>query len=99
MNTLKPWQVQPLSNIGTRFPSRRLTNYAISTKLCRSAMVRIFSQISPQSVPTVAIPYTELKDQSADLSGKIEQGFGSNGLGTTSDGVMTRSSLNLEIPI
>ncbi|XP_073271911.1 uncharacterized protein [Primulina huaijiensis] len=84
MNTLKPWKVQPLSNMGTRFPSQRLTNDAISTKFCRSATVRILSQISPQSVPTVTIPYTELKDQSADLSGKIEQGFGSNGMGIPS---------------
>ncbi|XP_073145404.1 uncharacterized protein [Henckelia pumila] len=83
MNTLKPWQLQPLSNVGTRFPSQRLMNDAISTKFCRSATVRIFSQ-TPQSVPTVTIPYTELKDQSADLSGKIEQGFGPNGLGILS---------------
>ncbi|XP_073018259.1 uncharacterized protein [Primulina eburnea] len=87
MNTLKP--SQPLCNAGTRFFSQRLTNDAISAKFRRheprrSATVRIFSQISHRSVPTVTIPYTELKDQSADLSGKIEKGFGPNGLGILS---------------
>ncbi|KZV29635.1 hypothetical protein F511_00913 [Dorcoceras hygrometricum] len=82
MNTLKPWQA---ANAGTQW----LTNDAISTEFCRyeprrSTRVRMFSQVSAPSVPTVSISYTELKDQSADLSGKIEQGFGPNGLGILS---------------
>lgn len=35
-------------------------------------------------VQTVSIPYTQLKDKNADLSAKIEQGFGPNGLGILS---------------
>ncbi|XP_031123952.1 uncharacterized protein LOC116026724 isoform X1 [Ipomoea triloba] len=36
------------------------------------------------SARTVSISYTELKDKNADLSSKIEQGFGANGLGLVS---------------
>ncbi|XP_049390615.1 uncharacterized protein LOC125855022 isoform X2 [Solanum stenotomum] len=41
------------------------------------------SSFSPK-VSTVSIPYTQLKDKNADLSAKIEQGFGPNGLGILS---------------
>ncbi|XP_015159530.1 uncharacterized protein [Solanum tuberosum] len=41
------------------------------------------SSFSPK-VSAVSIPYTQLKDKNADLSAKIEQGFGPNGLGILS---------------
>ncbi|KAK6156482.1 hypothetical protein DH2020_010730 [Rehmannia glutinosa] len=42
------------------------------------------SQIPAHTVPAVTISYAELKDQTADVSEKIELGFGPNGLGILS---------------
>ncbi|XP_019156510.1 PREDICTED: uncharacterized protein LOC109153161 isoform X2 [Ipomoea nil] len=42
------------------------------------------SQAPLLSARTVSISYSELKDKNADLSSKIEQGFGANGLGLLS---------------
>ncbi|KAF9617236.1 hypothetical protein IFM89_035180 [Coptis chinensis] len=39
---------------------------------------------APQTFQTVTIPYSELQDKNADLSMKIEEGFGPNGLGILS---------------
>ncbi|XP_047254210.1 uncharacterized protein LOC107845972 isoform X3 [Capsicum annuum] len=48
-------------------------------------MMSSFSvQVPPLKLPTVSISYTQLKDKSADLSAKIEEGFGPNGLGILS---------------
>ncbi|CAA2994153.1 PREDICTED: uncharacterized protein LOC104592277 isoform X2 [Olea europaea subsp. europaea] len=44
----------------------------------------MMSSTTSHVFPTVTIPYKELKDQNADLSKKIEQGFGPNGLGIIS---------------
>ncbi|MCD7461765.1 hypothetical protein HAX54_047064 [Datura stramonium] len=41
-------------------------------------------QVPPLTLPTVSISYTQLKDKNADLSAKIEEGFGPNGLGVLS---------------
>ncbi|KAI7750795.1 hypothetical protein M8C21_019701 [Ambrosia artemisiifolia] len=43
----------------------------------------VFLQMTP-TLQTVVIPYTHLKDKDADLSMKIEQGFGPDGLGILS---------------
>ncbi|XP_065620439.1 uncharacterized protein LOC136063667 isoform X2 [Quercus suber] len=42
------------------------------------------SQTPFPTLKTVTISYTELKDKKADLSLKIEEGFGPNGLGILS---------------
>ncbi|CAH9066544.1 unnamed protein product [Cuscuta europaea] len=42
------------------------------------------SQVPSRTVPTVTISYNELKDKYSDLSAKIEEGFGPNGLGILS---------------
>ncbi|KAE8787543.1 hypothetical protein D1007_38478 [Hordeum vulgare] len=38
----------------------------------------------PSSVRTVSIPFADLKERDRDLSGKIEEGLGPNGLGIIS---------------
>ncbi|XP_015071424.1 uncharacterized protein LOC107015611 isoform X3 [Solanum pennellii] len=60
-------------------PSYTLTQ-AHSPSLGHSITMTSFSA----KVQTVSIPYTQLKDKNADLSAKIEQGFGPNGLGILS---------------
>ncbi|XP_060195824.1 uncharacterized protein LOC132625067 [Lycium barbarum] len=42
------------------------------------------SLVPPLTLPTVSISYTQLSDKNADLSAKIQQGFGPNGLGILS---------------
>ncbi|XP_078168057.1 2-oxoglutarate (2OG) and Fe(II)-dependent oxygenase superfamily protein [Carex rostrata] len=61
----------------THLSSRRCSPYRIS---CRS----MASPPSPPTVRTVSIPFTHLKDRDKDLSGKIEEGFGPQGLGIIS---------------
>ncbi|KAL5232396.1 hypothetical protein ABZP36_031172 [Zizania latifolia] len=41
-------------------------------------------QTPPRSVRTVSIPFSDLKERDRDLSGKIEEGLGPNGLGIIS---------------
>ncbi|XP_016436323.1 uncharacterized protein LOC107762470 [Nicotiana tabacum] len=42
------------------------------------------NQLPPLTLRTVSISYSDLRDRNADLSAKIEQGFGPNGLGILS---------------
>ncbi|KAG5564641.1 hypothetical protein RHGRI_000735 [Rhododendron griersonianum] len=43
-----------------------------------------YCQNATPTIRTVTIPYSHLKDKNVDLSAKIEEGFGSNGLGILS---------------
>ncbi|XP_031094754.1 uncharacterized protein LOC115999119 isoform X2 [Ipomoea triloba] len=71
----------------TSFPaqcSQYLPPYRRITRRAFAAMASCSSQVPSHTVRTVTISYTELKDKNADLSAKIEEGFGPNSLGILS---------------
>nr|GMD01691.1 uncharacterized protein LOC109147995 [Ipomoea batatas]GMD88382.1 uncharacterized protein LOC109147995 [Ipomoea batatas] len=71
----------------TTFPaqfSQYLPPYRRITRRAFAAMASCSSQVPSHTVRTVTISYTELKDKNADLSEKIEEGFGPNSLGILS---------------
>ncbi|KAK9149500.1 hypothetical protein Scep_008257 [Stephania cephalantha] len=64
------------------FPSKTLRSLpAQSPTTSREASLSKMTSSSCTSARVVTIPYTEIEDRSADLSGKIEDAFGPNGLG------------------
>ncbi|KAM0904547.1 hypothetical protein ACQ4PT_017987 [Festuca glaucescens] len=75
------------SVVGTRStwtpPAARRLARAPTLVRCRAVAVAMQSQ-PPPSVRTVAIPFADLKERGKDLSGKIEEGLGPNGLGIIS---------------
>lgn len=67
--------------------SRSLCSHIPSLSLRRARLPILSSisvQVPPLTLPAVSISYTQLKDKNADLSAKIEEGFGPNGLGILS---------------
>nr|GME09180.1 Oxoglutarate/iron-dependent dioxygenase [Ipomoea batatas] len=83
--SLPPFTRSPHSHLPliTTFPAIFSRHRQIAPSL--STITASYSSQSPLlSARTVSISYTELKDKNADLSSKIEEGFGVNGLGLLS---------------
>ncbi|CAN4085031.1 unnamed protein product [Withania somnifera] len=79
MTSMNPSFAQPHSR------SLRSHMLSLSLRRARVPILNSFSvQVPPLTLPTVSISYTQLKDKNADLSAKIEEGFGPNGLGILS---------------
>ncbi|OUZ99700.1 Non-heme dioxygenase N-terminal domain [Macleaya cordata] len=69
------------------FPERFPTSFSFDRCFSRQlSHWKMFSAIenAPSTIQTVTISYSELTDKDADLSMKIEEGFGPNGLGILS---------------
>ncbi|XP_019156511.1 PREDICTED: uncharacterized protein LOC109153162 isoform X1 [Ipomoea nil] len=82
-SSLPPFTRSPHSHlplITAILPRRRKIAPPLSTITAASCS----SQAPLLSARTVSISYSELKDKNADLSSKIEEGFGVNGLGLLS---------------
>nr|GME14602.1 Oxoglutarate/iron-dependent dioxygenase [Ipomoea batatas] len=80
--SLPPFTSSPHSHLPliTTFPAIFLRHRKIAPPLS-TITASCSSQAPLLSARTVSISYSELKDKNADLSSKIEQGFGANGLG------------------
>ncbi|KAF8407012.1 hypothetical protein HHK36_006134 [Tetracentron sinense] len=70
-------------SLSRRFPTSFSSEWCFSCRIsCRK--MSCSSETAPPTLQTVKISYSELKDKDADLSLKIEHGFGPNGLGILS---------------
>ncbi|CAI9100281.1 OLC1v1037245C1 [Oldenlandia corymbosa var. corymbosa] len=71
-------------SLSQRFPSVSPSPSPPSHRRLAPISMSCSSQPDHPVVRTVSISYTQLKDRSADLTAKIEEGFGPNGLGILS---------------
>ncbi|KAI7987065.1 hypothetical protein LOK49_LG13G00454 [Camellia lanceoleosa] len=70
--------------IPARWFSSPLYDQSVSRPFSTPKMSSCSSESPPPTLRTVTISYSHLKDKNVDLSAKIEEGFGPNGLGILS---------------
>ncbi|XP_006475731.1 uncharacterized protein LOC102623333 isoform X2 [Citrus sinensis] len=83
MNPILSGSLVYKTHFGTQFILAPPSNRSASHRITCQKMTCASAAVSP-TLRTVTISYSELKDKNADLSMKIEQGFGPNGLGILS---------------
>lgn len=81
---LEPFAKNPYLYAQLKFGSSSPSDQSSSLRFSTDRTMTCQLGCSLPTVRTVTIPYSDLKDRSADLSTKIEEGFGPNGLGILS---------------